>query len=936
MTAISPPSSLPDSPVNISVASSTFLPKRTAKSFSLDAFVMPLGYKVHETRVVLLAFGRYKAITLPASDMAELESAFRKAFPEVDNGYPRGNFGTLRLTDTTNGNSFILTDAKDVKSDCIIELVQDRLMEKFIYAGEVSTRQKLTCINMIIVYICLALITILGIIALSLVHGSVFLAVFNAYTAAQTNVETVSALDSFPDTLKFKDVKTKGLRVDKLLTVNPSATRFSSSRSSYVSRAIASSQHAIYGNEMTATGDFFKVDSQNGLVGVKGTFLATDSVIVEATKALNMQSTAGHDLLLVVPTSTTSNRELIFPDCSGTLITTCNVEMITTVGQLQNVTVLGQTIMSGGNALFHDVEVTASAPQLHLTYSKLHLGASTPTSLNISSNMTQNGAHFALPAKSIALGQSSAQSVEMRGSIVSHLDLLNPTSSSFKTTLRPSGPTTVHSIIDIPTDVSGTVITTGNLNDVDFVPSTSSMVIQGNLVVDQSLRVDGATTLSGTTHLGDAGTDTLTVKAATSFTAGTLQFGNEASDTVTFSGAATWNGPLWLMGSSPTDQLRIPAAASLTGDVTLGSSGTKSVSVTSELVGSLRFSGTTPGGNIISLTSAATPASSITMTLPDVSGTLITTGNLADITSTGTLTALTISGALISNAGTVTAGTGTTDLTTVAATCTFSAATATVGDSAADVTTVSAPTTSITSATITLGDDTTDALTIKAALAGGLLFTGSTLGGNVVSLKGKAGGSATSTLPNGVSGELVTDTNLVAKIAALTTTPTLTVSGTITAAKYTLTGDGITPEGMVSYFNLAACPAGWSQLPNSAGRIIVGAAAGWSIPGVGGTALSDQEVPKHSHAFTFSPPITSTSESQAHSHYNTPYDTNWGSTNPYSNYGCCSGLYPRHYHSYGNNQQSHTHTVDMGTVTSVTTTSDYSYIQYIICVKDAN
>jgi hypothetical protein len=64
---------------------------------------------------------------------------------------------------------------------------------------------------------------------------------------------------------------------------------------------------------------------------------------------------------------------------------------------------------------------------------------------------------------------------------------------------------------------------------------------------------------------------------------------------------------------------------------------------------------------------------------------------------------------------------------------------------------------------------------------------------------------------------------------------------------------GSSPAGAVSFFNLAACPAGWTELAAARGRYIVGVPTGGTLAGTAGTALSNEEnrpVGQHSHGVT--------------------------------------------------------------------------------------
>ena len=59
------------------------------------------------------------------------------------------------------------------------------------------------------------------------------------------------------------------------------------------------------------------------------------------------------------------------------------------------------------------------------------------------------------------------------------------------------------------------------------------------------------------------------------------------------------------------------------------------------------------------------------------------------------------------------------------------------------------------------------------------------------------------------------------------------------------------PAGMVSFFNLAACPTGWTALAAAQGRYLVGLTTGGTLAGTAGNALSDSEsraAGVHSHS----------------------------------------------------------------------------------------
>jgi len=65
--------------------------------------------------------------------------------------------------------------------------------------------------------------------------------------------------------------------------------------------------------------------------------------------------------------------------------------------------------------------------------------------------------------------------------------------------------------------------------------------------------------------------------------------------------------------------------------------------------------------------------------------------------------------------------------------------------------------------------------------------------------------------------------------------------------------DGFVPAGIVAFFNLPACPTGWTEYTVSRGRVIVGLNSGGTLEGEIGTALTDLEnrpTGRHSHGAT--------------------------------------------------------------------------------------
>lgn len=155
--------------------------------------------------------------------------------------------------------------------------------------------------------------------------------------------------------------------------------------------------------------------------------------------------------------------------------------------------------------------------------------------------------------------------------------------SSYEVTLTPTT-LTADRILTLP-NVAGTVVTTGNLSDITSTGTLSSLTVTGDLLVDTTtLKVDSTNNRVGVNTASPA-TALDVIGTATVRTAA-------AQDGVALAGRA-------------------------------GGTGTYESTIT-----------------------PTTLSADQTFTLPNASGTAITTGNLTDITSTGTLTALTVSGTL--------------------------------------------------------------------------------------------------------------------------------------------------------------------------------------------------------------------------------------------------------------------------------------------------
>lgn len=169
---------------------------------------------------------------------------------------------------------------------------------------------------------------------------------------------------------------------------------------------------------------------------------------------------------------------------------------------------------------------------------------------------------------------------------------------------------------------------------------------------------------------------------------------------------------------------------------------------------------------------------------------------------------------------------------------------------------------------------------------------------------------------------------------------------------------GIVPSGAVMFFNLGACPSGWTELTAAQGRVIVGLPAGGTLNGAVGPAFSDLENRTHSHAIN--PPATTSSAAGGHSHSIDPPATSTsssggGTTSGITNYtiyyvapqsgswpvyGWHDHNLPSHSHvvdvgSFASSSQSdHTHTTDIASFDSAATGGLVPYLQLLACEKN--
>ena len=160
------------------------------------------------------------------------------------------------------------------------------------------------------------------------------------------------------------------------------------------------------------------------------------------------------------------------------------------------------------------------------------------------------------------------------------------------------------------------------------------------------------------------------------------------------------------------------------------------------------------------------------------------------------------------------------------------------------------------------------------------------------------------------------------------------------------------PTGAVVFFNLAACPAGWTEHTEARGRAVVGVPAGGTLNGTVNSALSDLQNRTHTHQ-VFGTTLA-TSAVASHNHIWSKIqavggDVQWQSFtstgawdlifvwgNGVGNEG--SGIYPLAAQPsktlYTSKNGAHSHGVTIPTVVSSPTSSGFPFIQLLACRKD--
>jgi len=159
------------------------------------------------------------------------------------------------------------------------------------------------------------------------------------------------------------------------------------------------------------------------------------------------------------------------------------------------------------------------------------------------------------------------------------------------------------------------------------------------------------------------------------------------------------------------------------------------------------------------------------------------------------------------------------------------------------------------------------------------------------------------------------------------------------------------PAGAIAFFDLAACPAGWSEVAAGRGRTVVGLPLGGTVGGTQGTPLTNLEARQHPHAYSA---LVTTTPAGEHSHVwaqitQVGGDVQWTSWDPYGspmlafvwgngigNEG--SGIYPLagqpNSTYYTTRVSTHTHDAMIQSTLTNSGGATLPYLQLLACRKD--
>ena len=242
---------------------------------------------------------------------------------------------------------------------------------------------------------------------------------------------------------------------------------------------------------------------------ISGLTLSDSSIIFEGSTANDFETT-------LQVTDPTADRVITIPNVNGTIITTGNLSDITDIG------VFSSTIKMEG-ATADDYELTLSA-----------------------GNPTEDREITFPNASGTVITTGNLSDITATGIFSGQIILEGTTPNEFETTVQAQDPTADRTIT-LP-DVSGTVITTGNLSDITAVGVlTTSVVFEGSTADDYELTLGAGNPTSDITISFPDAAGTLVVDTATQ----TLT--NKTLTSPLVSNLQITDGSIVLEGSTPND-----------------------------------------------------------------------------------------------------------------------------------------------------------------------------------------------------------------------------------------------------------------------------------------------------------------------------------------------------------------------------------------------
>ena len=434
-------------------------------------------------------------------------------------------------------------------------------------------------------------------------------------------------------------------------------------------------------------GNVFVGSDSADVITFTGKFQGLTPFVFEASAGGSRTSLAMEN----VPDSATANANIKFPDATGTVITQGNLNDIVVTGTLTGLSVTGATTFQNtvvvGNSAAADVmqikgTVQGTTPLVfdgatadgHLTNiaivgptssSKIvTLPAATGTVITTTNQgqVTSAGSIGALAMSGAAtlngdvnIGNAASDQLTINSLILGQYPLIfagGNNGDSHVTKLQILTPT-AHRTVTLPNACGGTIITTSNTNQITHLPSMTAIDVAAT----------GTSTFSGSTSTFSGQTSYLgafTGAAPIAFE-GKVEFSNPKHLTLGITDPTQDNlivipnvdGTIIttanyadVVSTGTRDTVVVTGATALSGANEFGDAATDTIDIGGTFQSSLALDGPDGGTYLQTISVVSLDGSEQTLTLPDASGNVITTGNMNAITQMGTLSSLTLSNSL--------------------------------------------------------------------------------------------------------------------------------------------------------------------------------------------------------------------------------------------------------------------------------------------------